>query len=94
MVVRGLARDIGVAAVGQVNSLDEVLFGEEFKETEDGGAPNTEAALLGVGEEVGGGEVPLPTRDQGGEFTAWSGKAYPRLIKRLEELSCHWNILP
>ena len=93
MVVRGLARDIGVAAVGEVNSLDEVLFGEEFEETEDGGAPNAEAALLGIGEEVGGREVSLPTCDQGGEFTARPGKAYPRLVKRLEQLSCHGGIL-
>jgi hypothetical protein len=94
MVMRGLARDVGVSTVGEVNSFDEVLVGEEFEEAEDGGAPNTKAALLGVGEEVGGGEVPLPPRDQGGELTARSGKAYPRLIKRLEQLSCHRGILP
>jgi hypothetical protein len=94
MVMRGLARDVGVSTVGEVNSFDEVLIGEEFEKTEDGGAPNTKAALLGVGEEVGGGEVPLSTRDQGGKLTAWPGKAYPRLVKRLEQLSCHGGILP
>jgi hypothetical protein len=94
MVMGGLARDVGVSTVREVNSLDEVLLGEKFEETEYGGAPNAEAALLGVGEEVGGGEVPLPTCDQGGEFTARSGKAYPRLVKRLEQLSCHGGILP
>jgi hypothetical protein len=93
MVMGWLARNIGVSAVGEVNSFDEVLVSEEFEETEDGGAPNAEAALLGVGEEVGGGEVPLPTRDQGGKLTAWPGKAYPRLVKRLEQLSCHGGIL-
>jgi hypothetical protein len=93
MVMRGLARDVGVSTVREVNSLDEVLLGEKFEETEYGGAPNAEAALLGVGEEVGGGEVPLPTCDQGGEFTARSGKAYPRLVKRFEQLSCHGGIL-
>jgi len=94
MVMGWLARDIGVSAVGEVNSLDEVLVGEEFEKTEDGGAPDAEAALLGVGEEVGGGEVPLPTCDQGGELTARPGKAYPRLVKRLEQLSCHGGSLP
>jgi len=94
MVMGGLARDVGVSTVREVNSLDEVLVGEKFEETEDGGAPDTEAAPLGVGEEVSGGEVPLPTCDQGGEFTARSGKAYPRLVKRLEQLSCHGGILP
>jgi hypothetical protein len=94
MVMRWLARDVGVSTVGEVNSFDEVLLGEKFEETEDGGASNTEAALLGVGEEVGGGEVPLPTCDQGGELAAWPGKAYPRLVKRLEQLSCHGGILP
>jgi hypothetical protein len=93
MVMGGLAWDVGVSTVGEVNSFDEVLIGEEFEKTEDGGAPNTEAPLLGVGEEVGGGEVPLPTRDQGGKLTAWPGKAYPRLVKRLEQLSCHGGIL-
>jgi hypothetical protein len=69
-----------VSAVGEVNSLDEVLLGEKFEETEYGGAPNAEAALLGVGEEVGCGEVPFPPCDQGGELTARPGKAYPRLV--------------
>jgi hypothetical protein len=94
MVMGWLARDIGVSAAGEVNSLDEVLVGEQFKETEDGGAPNAEAALLGVGEEVGGGEVPLPTCDEGGEFAARPGKANPRLVKRLEQLSHHGGSLP
>jgi hypothetical protein len=93
MVMRWLARDVGVSTVGQVNSFDEVLLGEEFEKTEDGGAPNTEAALLGVGEEVGGGEVTLAPCDEGGKLTAWPGKAYPRLVKRLEQLSCHGGIL-
>jgi hypothetical protein len=74
MVMRGLARDIGVSAVGEVNSLDEVLVGEEFEETEDGGAPDAEAALLSV--------------------AARPGKANPRLVKRLEQLSCHGGSLP
>ena len=94
MVMGWLARDIGVSAVGEVNSLDEVPVGEEFEETEDGGAPDAEAALLGVGEEVSGGEVPLPPCDQGGEFAARPGKANPRLVKRLEQLSCHGGSLP
>jgi hypothetical protein len=93
MVMRWLARDVGVSTVGEVNSFDEVLVGEEFEKTEDGGAPNTEAALLGVGEEVGGGEVTLAPCDEGGKLTAWPGKAYPRLVKRLEQLSCHGGIL-
>jgi len=94
MVMGWLARHVGVSAVGEVNSLDEVLVGEKFEETEDSSAPNTEAALLGIGEEVGGGEVPLTPRDQGGEFTARPGKANPRLVKRLEQLSCHGSRLP
>ena len=93
MVMGWLARDVGVSAVGEVNSLNEVLVGEKFEETEDGGAPDAKAAPLGVGEEVGGGEVPLPTRDQGGEFATRPGKANPRLVKRLEQLSCHGGIL-
>ena len=93
MVMGWLARDIGVSAVGEINSLDEVLVGEEFEETEDGGASNTEAALLGVGEEVGGGEVTLAPCDEGGELAPRPGKAYPRLVKRLEQLSCHGDIL-
>jgi hypothetical protein len=80
VVVRRLARDVGVSAVGEVNSLHEILVGEEFEETEDGGAPDTEAALFSVGEEVSGGEVPLPTRDQGGELTARPGETDPRLV--------------
>jgi hypothetical protein len=30
MVMRGLARDVGVSTVREVNSLDEVLLGEKF----------------------------------------------------------------
>jgi len=80
VVVRRLARDVGVSAVGEVNSLHEILVGEEFEETEDGGASDAEAALLGVGEQIGGGEVPRSARDQGGEFTARPGKTDPRLV--------------
>jgi hypothetical protein len=94
MVMGGFARNIGVSAIGEVNSLNKVLVGEEFKQTEDGGAPNTEAALLGIGEEIGGGEVPLSTGDQGGELTARPGKTDPRLVKRLEQLTCHEGTIP
>jgi hypothetical protein len=94
VVVRRLAWDVGVSAVWEINPLDEVLVGKEFEETEDGGASDAEAALLGVGKEVGGGEVPLPTRDKGGELTARPGEADPRLVKRLEQLSCHGGSLP
>ena len=94
VVVRRLARYVGVSAVGEVNPLDQVLVGEEFEETEDGGAPDAQAALLGVGEEVSGGEVPLPTRDEGGELTARPGEADPRLVKRFKQLSCHGGSLP
>jgi len=92
-MVRRLARDVGVSAVGEVNPLDEVLVSEQLEEAKDGGTPDAEAALLGVGEEVGGGEVPLPACDEGGELTARPGKANPRLIKRREQLSCHRGIL-
>ena len=80
VVVRRLAWDVGVSAVWEINPLDEVLVGKEFEETEDGGASDAEAALLGVGEQIGGGEVPRSARDQGGEFTARPGKADPRLV--------------
>ena len=93
VVVRRLAWDVGVSAVWEINPLDEVLVGKEFEETEDGGASDAEAALLGVGEQVGGGEVPRSARDEGGEFTTRPGKADPRLVKRLEQLSCHRGIL-
>ena len=93
MVMGGLARDVGVSTAWQVNSFDEVLLGEEFEETEDGGASNTEAPLLGVGRGTSPPPTSSPTRDQGGKLTAWPGKAYPRLVKRLEQLSCHGGIL-
>ena len=78
--MRGFARDVGVSTVGEVNSLNEVLVGENLEEAEDGGPPNAEAVLLGIGEEIGGGEVPLAPCDQGGEFTSRPGKADPRLV--------------
>jgi hypothetical protein len=80
MVVGRLAGNIGVSAIGQVYTLNKVLVGEEFKETEDSSSANTEAALLGIGEEIGGGEVSLAPCDQGGEFTPRPGKADPRLV--------------
>jgi hypothetical protein len=63
MVVGGFARDVGMSAVGKVNPFNQILVGKEFKETEDSGAPNAEAAPIGICNEVGGGEVPLPTRN-------------------------------
>ena len=80
MVVGRFARDIGVSTVRQVNSLNKVLVSKKFEEAEDGGAPDTEVALIGIGEKVCGGEVPLAPCDQGGEFTSRPGKADPRLV--------------
>ena len=94
MVVGGFARDVGMSAVGQVNPFDEVLFGQKFKESEDGSAPNAKAAPIGICKKVGGGEVPLSARNKGGELTPRPGKANPRLVKRLEQLSSHGGILP
>jgi hypothetical protein len=94
MVVGWFARDVGMSAVGKVNPFNQVLVGEEFKETEDSGAPNAEAALIGICNEVGSGEVPLPARNEGGELPARPGKANPRLVKCLEQLSSHGGILP
>ena len=94
MVVGRFARDIGVSAVRQVNPLNKVLVSKKFEEAEDGGAPDTEVALISIGEKVCGGEVPLPARNQGGEFTARPGQTNPRLVKRLEQLRCHRGILP
>ena len=84
MVMGGFAWDVGVSTVGQINPLDEVLVGEEFKETEDGGAPNAKAALVSICNQVGSGEVPLSARNEGGELAPRPGKADPRLVKRLE----------
>ena len=94
MVVGGFARDVGMSAVWQVNPFNEVLVGEEFKETEDSGAPNAEAVLVSICNQVGSGEVPLPARNQGGELAPRPGKANPRLVKCLEQLTCHGGILP
>jgi hypothetical protein len=80
MVVRRLAWNIGVPAIWKINPLDEVLVGEELKETEDGGASDSESAPFGVSQEVGGGEVPLPQFDQGGKLTARPGEADPSSI--------------
>jgi hypothetical protein len=82
-----------MSAIGQVNTLDKIPVGEEFEESEDGGSANAKAALLSIGEEIGGGEVPLAPCDEGGELTPRPGEADPRLVKRLEQLSCHKGIL-
>lgn len=89
MVVGRLARNIGMPAIGQVNALNKVLVGEEFEEAEDGGSANAKTAPFGVGEEIGGGEVPLAPGDQGSEFTPRPSEADPRLVKRFEQLTCH-----
>ena len=94
VVVRGLTRNIGVPTIGEVNALNQVLVGEEFEEAENGGSADAEPAPLSIGKEVGGGEVPLAPSDQGSELTPWPGKADPRLVKRLEQLSCHTATLP
>jgi hypothetical protein len=93
VMMRWRAGDVGVSTIGEVNPLDEALVRKEFEEAEDGGASNPEAALFCVGEEIGGGEVPLSSRNQCGEHTAWPGEADPRLVKRFEQLWCHWLTL-
>ena len=67
-------------AVWQVNPLNEPLLGEKVEEAEDGGAANPQAALTCVGDQVGGGEVPVALRNERGNLTARTGKADPRLV--------------
>ena len=67
-------------AVWQVNPLNESLFGEKVEEAKDRGAANAEASLTCVGDEVGGGEVPVALRNERGNLTARTGKADPRLV--------------
>jgi hypothetical protein len=80
VMVRWLAWDVGVPAVWQVNPLNEPLLGEKVEEAEDGGAANPQAALTCVGDQVGGGEVPVALRNERGNLTARTGKADPRLV--------------
>ena len=94
MVMRGLAGDIGMPTVGEVDALDEPAVGEQFEEAEDGGPPDAELVRLGVGEKICGGEVPAATADQGRQVAARPGQADPRLVERLEHLPCHGGSLP
>ena len=94
VVMRGLAGDIGMPTIGEVDALDEPSVGEQLEEAEDGGPPDAEAVRLGVGEEVCGGEVPATAADQGRQVASRPGQADPRLVERLEHLPCHGESLP
>lgn len=94
MVMGGLTRDVSMSAVGKVNPLNKILVGEEFKEAEDGGAPNSKVAPVSICDQVCSGEVPLSPCNQSGELTTGPGKADPRLIKRFEQRTGHGGILP
>jgi hypothetical protein len=93
VMMRGLTRNVCVPAIWQINTLNKALVCEKFKESEDGGAPDSKLALPSIGEQICGGEVPVPPSDEGGKLTAWPGQADPRLIKRFEQLLCHTGIV-
>jgi len=80
VMVRRLARHVGVPAIWQVNALNEPLLGEKVEEAEDGGAANPEASLTCVGDEVGRREVTVALANERRNLTARTGKADPRLV--------------
>jgi hypothetical protein len=67
-------------AIWEVNALNKPLLGEQVKKAEDRGAANPQASLTCVGDEVGGGEVPVALRNERGNLTARTGQAHPRLV--------------
>jgi hypothetical protein len=93
VMMRWFARDVGVAAIGKVESLHKALFCKKFKEAEDGGATDPEAASFSIIQELRRREVTLAPLDQLGELAARSSEAYPRLIQRVQHLRGHKSTL-
>jgi hypothetical protein len=93
VMMRWFARDVGVAAIRKVESLHKALFCKKFKEAEDGGATDSEAASFSIIQELRRREVALAPPDQLGELAARSSKAHPRLIQRVQHLRGHKSTL-
>ena len=85
MVVRGFARNVCMAPVGEVHALDESLGNEQIEEAKDRGAPHVDATSPRIGHEVGGGEMALALGDQTRYGTPRSGEADPGPIDRPQE---------
>ena len=73
VVVRGLARHVGVVAAGQVETLDCTQLREDIQRPEDGGSTDAETAAPGIVDEVGGREVAVASGDQVDDGPASAG---------------------
>jgi len=93
MVVRGFARNVCMAPVGEVHALDESLGNEQLEEAKDRGAPYVDATSPRIGHEVGGGEMALALGDQTRYGTPRSGEGDPGPIDRPQERWLHGEIL-
>ena len=70
VVVGRLAADVGMLAGREVEAFDGADLLEELERAEDGGAPDGGTALLGRGDQLGGGEVAVLLGDQRGQRPA------------------------
>lgn len=74
VVLLWLACHVGVLARGQIESLKRAELGEQVESAKDRGASDLHAALAGLLEQVGGGEVTRSAVDQLGHCAPCPGR--------------------
>ena len=82
VVVGGLAGHEGMAARRQVHALDEAEVGQDVERAEQGRPGDPEPSPARLHEQVLGGEMRTPARDEPGERTAGTGQPVAGTIQR------------
>jgi hypothetical protein len=86
VMAAGVAADVRMLTVGEIESLDGAQTDEDFERPEDRCPGHPQAAPPRVGHEVGRLESPVPPGDQGRYCTARLCRPVPRVIERPDQL--------
>jgi hypothetical protein len=81
VVVHGLARNVGVVAVRQVEPLDGVELGEYVEGAEDRRPTDPLAPPARIGDEIGGREMARTSGDQVGDRSSSVGQSIAGVIE-------------
>ena len=87
VVMDRLAGDVRVLAGRQVDALDGMQLGQDVERPEDRRPADAEPVGPGVGDEIGGGEVPVPVGDERRDRPPRAGQAIAGVVERARTAS-------
>ena len=84
-----LARDVGVLAGRQIESLERLDLGQQVERPKDRRSPNADVLPARLGHQLGRGEVAALLADQLDQRLARAGHAAARLGERVVDTESH-----